>query len=100
MVIARVRGTVVSTHKSPSLEGLSLLLLERIDPINLQGKGDYVVAVDSVGADTGEIVFFVAGSSARLTEATKGKPSDATVVAVIDLIEAGGRYTYDKAGPG
>lgn len=97
MLIARVRGTVVSTHKSPSMEGLRLLLLEKIDPVGLAGKGDFVVAMDSVGANEGEIVFYVTGSSARLTEATKGRPTDATVIAVVDAIEKDGAYTYEKA---
>lgn len=97
MLIARVRGTVVSTHKSPSMEGLRLLLLEKIDPVTLAGKGDFVVAMDSVGANAGEVVFYVTGSSARLTEATKGRPTDATVIAVVDAIEKDGSYTYEKA---
>ncbi len=97
MLIARVRGTVVSTHKSPSMEGLRLLLLEKIDPATLAGKGDFVVAMDSVGANAGEVVFYVTGSSARLTEATKGRPTDATVIAVVDAIEKDGAYTYEKA---
>ncbi len=97
MLIARVRGTVVSTHKSPSMEGLRLLLLEKIDPVTLAGKGDFVVAMDSVGANAGEVVFYVTGSSARLTEATKGRPTDATVIAVVDAIEKDGAYTYEKA---
>ncbi len=99
MLIARVRGTVVSTHKSPSMEGLTLLLLEKIDPVSLAGKGDFVVAIDSVGANAGEVVFYVTGSSARLTEATKGRPTDATVIAVVDAIEKDGSYTYEKARP-
>jgi microcompartment protein CcmK/EutM len=97
MVLARVRGTVVSTHKSPPLEGLKLLLLERIDPVTLKGKGDFAVAIDSVGANTGEIVFYVSGSSARMTEATKGKPSDATIIAIVDSIEKDGTFTYEKS---
>ena len=97
MLIARVRGTVVSTHKSPSMEGLRLLLLEKIDPATLAGKGDFVVAMDAVGANAGEVVFYVTGSSARLTEATKGRPTDATVIAVVDAIEKDGSYTYEKA---
>jgi len=97
MVLARVRGTVVSTHKAGSMEGLRLLLLEKIDPVSLQGKGDYVVGIDSVGAGAGEIVFFVTGSSARMTEATKGKPSDATIIAIVDSIEKDGLLTYEKA---
>jgi hypothetical protein len=56
------------------MEGLRLLLLERIDPVSLKGKGDFVVGIDGVGANAGEIVFYVTGSSARMTETTKGKP--------------------------
>jgi microcompartment protein CcmK/EutM len=100
MVLARVRGTVVSSHKSQGMEGLTLLLLEKIDPVGLGGKGDFVVAIDSVGADAGEIVFFVTGSSARMTEATKGRPSDATVIAIVDSIEKDGSFTYEKARAG
>lgn len=87
---------MVSTHKPSSMEGLRLLLLEKIDPVSMKGRGDYVVGIDAVGANSGEIVFFVTGSSARMTEATKGKPSDATVVAIVDAIEKDGAYTYEK----
>ena len=66
MQLARVKGTVVSTHKPASMEGLRLLLLERIDPVSLKGKGDFVVGIDGVGANAGEIVFYVTGSSARM----------------------------------
>ena len=97
MVLARVKGTVVATHKSPSMEGLKLLLLEKIDPVTLKGKGDFVVGIDSVGANAGEIVFYVTGSSARMTDTTKGKPSDATIIAIVDAIEKDGTLTYDKA---
>jgi microcompartment protein CcmK/EutM len=97
MVLARVKGTVVATHKSPPMEGLKLLLLEKIDPVTLRGKGDYVVGIDSVGANAGEIVFYVTGSSARMTDTTKGKPSDATIIAIVDAIEKDGSLTYDKA---
>jgi microcompartment protein CcmK/EutM len=97
VVLARVRGTVVSTHKAAGMEGLRLLLLEKIDPASLEGKGDFVVGIDGVGANSGEIVFFVTGSSARMTETTKGKPSDATVIAIVDAIEKDGAYTYEKS---
>jgi carbon dioxide concentrating mechanism protein CcmL len=98
MVLARVKGTVVSTHKPDSMEGLRLLLLEKIDAATTAGKGDYVVAIDGVGANAGEIVFYVTGSSARMTETTKGKPSDATIIAIVDVIEKDGELVYQKAG--
>ena len=97
MLLARVVGTVVSSHKSEKLEGIKFLLLENIDPVTMQGKGGYVVAMDAVGAGEGEIVFFVAGSSARLTAVTEGKPADATIIAIVDAIEKDGQFTYQKA---
>ncbi len=101
MVLAKVMGTVVSTHKSESLVGLRLLLLEKVDPSTMNGKGDFAVGIDSVGANVGEIVFYVTGSSARMTETTKGKPSDATIIAIVDQVEKDGALVYDKsAGTG
>jgi ethanolamine utilization protein EutN/carbon dioxide concentrating mechanism protein CcmL len=97
MVLARVKGTVVSTHKTESLTGLKLLLLEKIDPLTMKGKNDFVVGIDGVGANAGEIVFYVTGSSARMTEATKGKPSDATIIAIVDVIEKDGKTLYEKS---
>ncbi len=99
MVLARVKGTVVSTHKPDSMQGLRLLLLEKVDAVTMKGKGDYVVAIDSVGANAGEVVFYVTGSSARMTETTKGKPSDATIIAIVDVIEKDGAcWSTRKAG--
>jgi microcompartment protein CcmK/EutM len=97
MQLARVKGTVVSTHKAPSMEGLRLLLLERVDAATMKPKGDFVVAIDSVGANAGEVVFYVTGSSARMTDTTKGKPSDATIIAIVDNIEKDGQLVYEKA---
>ncbi|GAK49068.1 ethanolamine utilization protein EutN/carboxysome structural protein Ccml [Candidatus Moduliflexus flocculans] len=96
MILARVVGTVVSSHKSEKIEGIKLLLVEKIDPDTMQGKKDYVVAMDAVGAGIGEIIFFVSGSSARLTEVTAGKPSDAAIIAIVDIVEKDGRVTYRK----
>jgi microcompartment protein CcmK/EutM len=55
-----------------------------------------VVAMDTVGAGPGEVVFYVAGSSARLTAVTDGKPSDAAIVAIVDTVELDGRTVYQK----
>jgi len=97
MVLARVSGTVVATQKPASMQGLRLLLLEKIDAVTMKGKGDFVVAIDAVGANAGEIVFYVTGSSARMTEATKGRPSDATIIAIVDEVEQDGASVYRKA---
>lgn len=96
MILARVVGTVVSTRKEEKIKGIKFLLLEKIDPVTLQGKGDYLVAMDCVGAGKGEIVFYVSGSSARMTAVTEGKPSDAAIVAIVDEIEVDGKVVYQK----
>lgn len=96
MILAKVVGTVVSTKKEPKIEGIKFLLLERINPSNMQGKGDYLVAMDSIGAGWGEVVFYTAGSSARMTVTTEGKPSDATIISIVDSIDLNGKYVYKK----
>lgn len=96
MILAKVVGTVVSTHKDLKMEGVKLLLLEKIDPVSMKEKNDFVVAMDSVGAGPGEIVFYVSGSSARFTSVTEGKPTDSSVIAIVDFIEKDGEYTFRK----
>jgi len=96
MLLARVVGTVVSTRKEPKIEGIRFLLLEKLDPATMQGKKDYVVAMDTVGAGPGEVVFYVAGSSARMTAVTDGRPSDAAITAIVDTVELGGQAVYQK----
>ena len=97
MVLARVVGSVVSTIKEPRLEGIKFLLLEKVDAKTLKGMKDFLVAMDAVGAGEGEIVFFVGGSSSRQTELTAGKPSDATIIAIVDSFDIGGKTVYSKA---
>ena len=97
MLLARVIGNVVATHKSEKIAGFKFALLENIDPATMQGKKAYVVALDAVGAGSGEIVFYVSGSSARMTAVTEGKPTDATIIAIVDQIEKDGQSVYQKA---
>ncbi len=96
MILAKVKGTVVSSRKAEKMAGVRLLLLEKIDPVSLEGKNDFVVAMDGVGAGLDEIVFYVSGSGARMAETTKGLPTDATVTAIVDVIEQNGHIAYKK----
>ncbi|MEZ5428405.1 MAG: EutN/CcmL family microcompartment protein [Pyrinomonadaceae bacterium] len=86
MLIGRILGTVVSTHKDERLRGKKLLIVR---PINLDGtdQSGYVVAVDTVGAGFHEKVLIVAGSSARMAEGNKDCPVDTAIVGVIDTID-------------
>jgi carbon dioxide concentrating mechanism protein CcmL len=90
MQIAKVRGTVVSTQKDPSLRGVKLLLLQLVDEEgNLLQK--YEVAADSVGAGVDEWVLF-----SRQVPGNEHRPLDAAVVAIIDTIHVEDRLIYSK----
>lgn len=95
MLIGKVIGTVVATKKDPELEGLKLLLVKGAGP---DGKpnGPVLVAADSVGAGVGELVLYAAGSSARQTVATKDRPVDHVVMAIVDTIVVDGAVRFDK----
>lgn len=96
MILAKVVGTVVSTQKEPKMEGIKFLLVEKIDPVTLKGKNDFIVSMDAVGAGVGEIVFLAAGSGARQTTITQGMPADSAVIAIVDSIEKDGKFTFQK----
>lgn len=96
MLLAMVIGTVVASAKSERTDGLKMLVLQPLD-LDGQPKGSYVVAFDAVGAGEGEIVLYAAGSSARQTPATENRPADATIFAIVDTWDVGGKVKYDKA---
>ncbi len=95
MKLARVIGTVVSARKEEELEGLKFLMLKDLDD-SMNPKGGVVVAADAVGAGVDEVVLYASGSSARQTRATKDRPVDATVMAIVDLVDVDGENRYRK----
>ncbi|MFN6469446.1 MAG: EutN/CcmL family microcompartment protein [Nostoc sp. SerVER01] len=95
MQVAKVRGTVVSTQKDPSLRGVKLLLLQLVDEDgNILPQ--YEVAADTVGAGVDEWVLVTRGSSARQIDGNEKRPLDAAVVAIIDTIHVADRLIYSK----
>jgi microcompartment protein CcmK/EutM len=96
MKLSRVIGDVVSTTKDEKLEGFKLLLVQPVDVWTLQPNGDPIVAVDTVGAGEGEIVIFVAGSSARMTTMTSQRPVDSAIIGIIDYVDVEGKRTFAK----
>jgi carbon dioxide concentrating mechanism protein CcmL len=95
MQIAKVRGTVVSTQKDPSLRGVKLLLLQLVDE-NGNILPEYEVAADIVGAGADEWVLITRGSAARQVVGNEQRPLDAAVVAIIDTIYVEDRLIYSK----
>lgn len=96
MLIARVVGSAVSSAKDERLTGRKLLIVRPTSPSD-QDTGEAFVAVDTVGAGTGELVLVVRGSAARQTAATEATPTDAAIVGVLDSLEVEGEVTFRKA---
>jgi microcompartment protein CcmK/EutM len=87
MLIARVVGEIVATHKHSSHEGRKILLVQ---PLNLDGtdRGDAVVALDSVDAGVGDRVLLVTeGFSAMTSVGRPQSPIDMAVIGFIDHID-------------
>jgi microcompartment protein CcmK/EutM len=95
MLLGRVTGTVVASRKEPLTEGWKLLVVRQLDADDKE-TGGYVVAADAVGAGVGEVVLYASGSSARNTEATRDKPCDAVIMAIVDTWEVDGKEVYRK----
>jgi microcompartment protein CcmK/EutM len=86
MKMVKVVGSVTSTVKDSSLEGFKLLFVQSVD-IELKGKKEYFIAVDTIGLGEEEIALMVTGSTAKRTEITKGRNVDGTLVAKVERID-------------
>ena len=96
MRIARVVGSAVSTVKEASLVGHKLLLVREADHTG-EMTGPVQVAVDVVGAGTGELVIISEGSAARQTRPTTDQPVDAVIMGILDSLEVDGTVTFWKS---
>jgi len=87
MLIARVIGEMVATHKHPSHEGRNLLMVQ---PLNLDGsnRGEAVVALDAIGAGIGDRVLLTTDGYAAMTAVGRPQsPIDMAVIGFIDRVD-------------
>jgi ethanolamine utilization protein EutN len=87
MYLGKVIGTVVATRKYDGLEGTKLLL---VTPVNhrLERSGDDHVAVDTVRAGRGDLVYLVGSREAALALDPWFVPVDAAIVGIVDDVDA------------
>ena len=96
MLIGKVRGTVVSSTKHPSLDGLKLLVVQGLDPETFEYTDEIDVVPDASDAGDGDIVICCHGSSARYTNGLEGYPVDDAVVAIVDSVCFEDAMVYEK----
>lgn len=84
MILSRVIGSVVASHKNIHLANNKLLVVQ---PVDLKGNfiGTSMVALDKVDAGETDLVLVMKeGGSARIIFNNKKIPLQAVVVAVVD----------------
>jgi len=87
MITGRIIGSIYSTINHPFYDGKKLLMVEKIDPKGT-GTGDYLIAIDSVGAGPGEPVLVLdEGNGARQVVGSSDAPVRSIIVGIIDHIE-------------
>ena len=88
MLLAKVKGNVVSTQKNSYLKGQKLLIIHQID---LEGnfiKAKDIIAIDTVDAGIGDTVLVVQeGAAVQQILGHKNAPAHTIIVAVVDNIE-------------
>ena len=83
MNIGKVVGTVVCTVKTPSLEGVKLLVVRQI--INGVEKGLLIACDGTRQAGIGDVVYMIGRKEAALILSMEDPPpSDVTIVGIID----------------
>ena len=86
MFIGVVIGNVWATKKDDQLNGMKLMVVQRIDPADGK-RHENIVAADRVGAGIGEQVLVVTGSSARMALSSPDIPMEAAIVGILDEVE-------------
>ncbi len=85
MVTGRVVGTATATVKHPSMEGWKLLVVQPYGPDGRTPDGDPVLAVDALGAGTGELVIITSdGKGTRELLKSDTTPVRWSVVGIAD----------------
>ena len=86
MFLAKVVGTVWATKKTPSLEGIRLLIVHPYN-LNKEPNTDVVVVADRLGAGVGETVICAYGKAARSAIGDQDMSIEAAVVGIVDQVD-------------
>lgn len=86
MILARVKGNVVSTAKHPCFEGHRMLIVQPIDE-NGNDLGDSFLSCDTAEAGPGDVVLVQQeGNTARQLLGTQEDPFHSVIVGVVDKV--------------
>ena len=87
MILGRVIGTIWATKKYPALNGYKM---QFVQPLNsrLEMVGEPIIAVDTIGAGPGEVIFYATSSEAVIAMDVDMAPVDASIVGIVDSLNS------------
>ncbi len=86
MILGKVSGSIFSTINHDFYNNKKLLLVDKLDS-KKKTTGDYLIAVDSVGAGIGETVLVIdEGNSARQIVKEEKAPIRSIIIGIVDQI--------------
>jgi ethanolamine utilization protein EutN len=87
LFLGKVIGNVWATKKCPALNSLKLMFVQ---PMNgeYEKTDEPIIAVDTVGAGPGEIIFYITASEAVIPLPVNMAPVDASIVGIVDSINS------------
>lgn len=86
MQLAKVIGNLVASHKVDSLQGIKLMIVQKIDESG-QAQGEAMIAIDATAqAGVGETVLLESGREAALGLAEWFNPADQAILAIVDKV--------------
>ena len=87
MLLGKVVGTIWATRKYESLKSYKM---QFVQPMNaeLEIMGEPFIAVDTIGAGPGEVIFYATSSEAVIAMDVDMAPVDAAIVGIVDSINS------------
>ncbi|MEN8247391.1 MAG: EutN/CcmL family microcompartment protein [Bacteroidota bacterium] len=95
MKLGVVVGKVVSTKKCGNLTGHPIRAVHYLRK-DLSPSNVFTAAVDTVGANDGDVVMICLSSSARKTDQTKDVATDSSIIGIVDSVTSGNKDIYNK----
>ena len=95
MLIAKVIGSAVASVKLDALKSSKLLVVSPADGHGVVNGAPFL-AVDLVGAGSGELVVVSQGSSARMAAGANSSPVDAAIIGILDSLQIDGDVAFRK----
>jgi ethanolamine utilization protein EutN len=87
MILGEVIGTIWATRKYETLKGYKLQFVQPLNS-NMKKIGEPIVAVDTIGAGPGELIFYITASEAVIPLDVDMAPVDASIVGIVDSINS------------